>query len=427
MYGSSRQLVYWFGSEAIMLDSSSAPEEGSRIDRLFLSFLIIMALVVLVRRGIQWRVVFDRNRWLVALYSYAFISIFWSDDSFTSFKRFVRLAGGVLMALVILTEQSPRQALEAVFKRLVYILIPFSLVLIKYFPDFGVAYRPHSGGKSWVGVTMTKNQLGLLCTVSAFFLLWNFFTLRQNQRTRRSLMEMGSYFLVFCISFFMMVGEGVYSATALACLPSGVITFLLLRWTRKCNIHVGVSALIIPVVTIFLLGASLPFLGTSPVSGMSELLGRDATLTSRTDIWELLRPFAAETPVFGHGYGGFWTKKVVAIATVNEAHNGYLEVILILGVLGLIPLFGFVVSYCAHVHRALRLDRDANWAIFGFCLIVMLVLHEATEAAFLAETDLLWTSVIFVSTNYPSVEAPEISGRKKGAVEVARFAEEAWV
>jgi exopolysaccharide production protein ExoQ len=426
LYCGSRALVYWFGPSSIMSDSGSTLEEGSPIDRLFLSVLIVLALVVLAQRGIQWRIVFDRNRWLVALYSYALISILWSEVPFSSVKRFVRLIGGVLMALAILTEPSPRKALETVFKRLVYILIPISLVLIKYFPNFGVTYRTHSGAKSWIGVTMGKNQLGILCMVSAFFLLWNFFTVRKNQRRHRSLMEAGSYFLVLGLSLFMMFGEGAYSATALFCLPAGIVTFGLLRWAQRRCFRLSAKTLIVPVAAIFLIGASLPFLGTSPVSGISGILGRDATLTSRTDIWETLRPFAVEMPVFGHGYGGFWTERAIAIADVNEAHNGYLEVVLILGVSGLVLLFGFLISYCRHVHRSLALDHDAQWAIFGFCLLIMLVLHEATEASFLSEADLLWTCVIFVSTKYRVVEAPEPSVTDEGAMDAPRFIEEAW-
>ena len=116
MYGASRPLVYWLGAGAIISDNASTPGQGSVIDPLFLSILITLALTVLARRRISWTIVFARNHWLVALYSYALVSILWSDVPLSSFKQFVRLAGGVLMALVILTERSPRRALEAVFK-----------------------------------------------------------------------------------------------------------------------------------------------------------------------------------------------------------------------------------------------------------------------------------------------------------------------
>ena len=137
-----------------------------------------------------------------------------------------------------------------------------------------------------------------------------------------------------------MFGEGVYSATALACLPAGIATFFLLRWTQKRGFRLSVAALLVPIASMFVVGASLPFLGTSPIGGVTGVLGRDATLTERTAIWEMIRPLASDAPLFGHGYSGFWTQRVVAMVTVNEAHNGYLELILILGVLGLLLLFG---------------------------------------------------------------------------------------
>ncbi len=161
---------------------------------------------------------------------------------------------------------------------------------------------------------MSKNQLGVLCMMSVFFLLWKFVTLRGNQRTGRSLIEMSSYFLVLTLSLFMMFGEGVYSATALACLPAGIATFFLLRWTQKQHLRLSFKALLVPTTIIFLVGASLPFLGTSSIAGVTGVLGRDATLTERTSIWQVLRPFVAEAPLLGHGYGGFWEEKAVLAA-----------------------------------------------------------------------------------------------------------------
>ena len=161
------------------------------------------------------------------------------------------------MALIILTEASPRKSLEIVLKRTVYILIPFSLLLIKYYPNLGVAFQRHSGAKSWIGVTMGKNQLGILCMVSGLFLLWNFFTLRHQRLGRRSWTETASYLLVLGMTLFLITGEGAYSATAVACLPAGIITFLLLRGAKRYRVHVGFKGLVIPVATIFLLAASL--------------------------------------------------------------------------------------------------------------------------------------------------------------------------
>ena len=112
------------------------------------------------------------NRWLVLLISYMLVSILWSDIPFVAFKRWVREFTAVIMALLVLSEPAPRQALESVLRRTVYVLIPFSVLLIKYFPDLGVIYSRWTGEIQWIGVTLQKNGLGRLCLISAFFLVW---------------------------------------------------------------------------------------------------------------------------------------------------------------------------------------------------------------------------------------------------------------
>ena len=59
------------------------------------------------------------------------VSILWSDFPLVSFKRWVKTAGTVTMALVLLTDPASLEALEAIFRRTVYILIPFSVILVK--------------------------------------------------------------------------------------------------------------------------------------------------------------------------------------------------------------------------------------------------------------------------------------------------------
>src|SRR5439155_9224261 len=71
-----------------------------------------------------------------------------------------------------LSEPSPWQAMESVLRRTVYVLIPFSMLLIKYYHELGVEYDIWNGEIQWTGVTLQKNGLGRLCLVSAFFLVW---------------------------------------------------------------------------------------------------------------------------------------------------------------------------------------------------------------------------------------------------------------
>ena len=82
---------------------------------------------------------------LVFLYIFVGISILWSDYTFVSFKRWFRLIEVIPIAMVVLSEESPLDALESVFRRCAYVLVPFSLILAKYYPHLGASYSRWSG------------------------------------------------------------------------------------------------------------------------------------------------------------------------------------------------------------------------------------------------------------------------------------------
>lgn len=163
----SRPVGRWFNPTSVGSDAA-----GSPYDRFVLTMLILLALWVLSRRKINWSLLLKDNLWLILLYVYLGLSVLWSDFPFSSFKRWIKIFGAIPMALMILSEKQPLQALESVLRRCAYVLIPLSLVLIKYFPNYGVVYSRWEGTRMATGVTTHKNSLGVLCTLLAFFLIW---------------------------------------------------------------------------------------------------------------------------------------------------------------------------------------------------------------------------------------------------------------
>jgi len=158
--------VIFFASKPIARwTNPTGAVEDSAADGLFLVGLICLGFYILTKRRLNWSVEVRQTRWLALLLGYMFLSCLWSDDPFGSFKQWVRVFGSFVLALTVLTEKEPTLALQSIFRRMVYILIPLSVVLIKYFPDLGVEYRSWNGEKFWVGATIAKNGLGRLCLV----------------------------------------------------------------------------------------------------------------------------------------------------------------------------------------------------------------------------------------------------------------------
>lgn len=369
----SKPLGIWFGT-------SGDAEAGSPLDRLVLSGLGLAGVVVLARRHFDAACALRENKWLVVLLGYMLVSTLWSDITFIAFKRWIRDAIVVIMALVILSESNPRLGLESVLRRAIYVLIPFSIVLIKYYPALGVDYGRWSGLQMWIGMTVHKNTLGRLCLVAAFFLLW---TLYQRWRRRDGVVDRHQIFgdvWVLAVAVYLLKGaENAYSATSIATFAVGTVTLLGLAWLRRQQLQLPKTGLLTLVVFLIGFGVSAPFVGGSNVAVFSSALGRNETLTGRTDTWVELVPVVQRQPLLGVGFGSFWTTDRRTFYEMSHGHNGYLDILLELGVVGLAFYVVFLLSCANRLHEALSEHYD--WASFGICLLVMTLLYNVSESA----------------------------------------------
>src|ERR1700730_17516716 len=185
----SRLPSQWLGGG--MGSAAPAFEGGNPLGRAIFSALILPAIVILMLRPFNWGAFFSRNITLMALLLFALISVVWSDFPLVSFKRWFRDLGTYFVILVVLSDPYPLEAARSVLRRICYLLIPLSVVLIKYYPQIGMQYSFWTGARMFVGPTTGKNMLGVLCLVSGVFFFWDTVTRwsdRKDRRTRRILM-----------------------------------------------------------------------------------------------------------------------------------------------------------------------------------------------------------------------------------------------
>src|SRR5438552_17975050 len=57
----------------------SDAESGSPIDRVFQSILLLVGLLVLAQRGLNWLKAFEGKSWVILLVGYMLVSILWSE------------------------------------------------------------------------------------------------------------------------------------------------------------------------------------------------------------------------------------------------------------------------------------------------------------------------------------------------------------
>jgi exopolysaccharide production protein ExoQ len=370
----SKPLAIWFG---IPGDN----ESGSGLDRLILTILAGAAIVVLARRRFDWVGALRPHGWLLLLLAYMCISTLWSDITSIALKRWLRELIVVVMALVIRSETNPRLALESLLRRSAYILIPFSVVLIKYYPSLGVNYAHWSGKQMWIGVTLQKNTLGRLCCIATFFLAWALYRRWRESAGAAGRRQAWPDAFVLLIALFLLKGAGnAYSATSLGALAVGAASSLALLWLRKLKSPVPLPGLLALMIFLIGFGASAPFLGGSNVASFSSTLGRDETLTGRTDTWAELVPVVQRQPILGCGFASFWTTARREYYNMSHAHNGYLDILLELGGVGLVIYALWLLSCARKFHGVLAGEYD--WASFAISLLLMAAVYNATESAF---------------------------------------------
>ena len=162
----------------------------------------------------------------------------------------------------------------------------------------------------------------------------------------------------------------------------------------------GVWVVVIPPLAV-LLGSLAAAAGL--LDGVLAALGKDPTLSSRTEIWSQSMQLVLERPLLGQSIASFWQQQIVETTGMwfPNAHNGYLQLAIELGLVGL-SLFLFQLS--TTVVRSLGWtplrDRAALWP---YCVATFVLVYNLWEVATVQESSILW--VLYVSASL-AVRAP---------------------
>jgi exopolysaccharide production protein ExoQ len=355
-------------------------QDGNPLDRSVDLVLIGLSVAVLMSRSFKWGSFLRRNMVLTAYISFALLSVLWSDFPLVTFKRWFRDFGSYLVILVALTDPDPLSAVRTVLRRVSYLLIPLSIILDKYFPQIGRQYETWSGVEYYIGVTTSKNMLGLACLVSGLFFFWDTVTRwhdRKQRKTRR-ILAVNAAFLAMTATLL----QSSQSTTARVCFVMGCMVILAAH-SKVFRRHPAILKAIIPAsFGIFL----ILDLGFAMGGSLAQAVGKDPTLTDRTKIWAFL--FGMHTnPIIGTGYQSFWLGSRLkyfwdnaGLGPLNEAHNGYLEVYLELGLIGVILLVGFLIASYWVICK--RLTSSSSLAVLGLATWLVLVFYNMSEAGF---------------------------------------------
>jgi len=396
--------------------------EGSPVDAAVFGILILIALAVLFRRKQRALTLLRSNLPILLYFFFCLISTTWSVHPDVAFKRWVKSIIDIAMVLVIVTDTQPVAALKRFISRTGFILLPLSVLFIKYMPNLGRSFAANGVGMN-TGTSTNKNVFGLVILVISLGTLWQIISLiRTKTRAERRRPLIAQFvLLLFGLVLFRMAD----SATSLACFLIGG-SILVATNLRMFRTRPGwIQALCLGVVSLFVV-----FFLISGSADIAGALGRQSNLSGRTDIWAALLP-TVPNPLIGAGFESYWIGPSPAIAwatlshagwwhpelLVTEAHNGYIEMYLNLGWAG-IGLIAIVIV--AGFLRAMAAVRRNAWAgSLPLAYIMAAVFYDLTEAGF-RSLNPMWMFLllgIFTATGVKAgMVSQPVSRRRAGAV-----------
>jgi exopolysaccharide production protein ExoQ len=417
----SRSASQWLGVSAPPSDMASVYLEGSPVDRAVFVALELAALLVVISRRRRVGRILQQN-WAIGLFfSYAAFSISWSDYPWVTLKHWIKGMGDLMMILIVLSEPSVPDSIKCLFTRLGFVLVPLSVLFIKYYPELGRVLN-----LSWieepVGVATQKNSLGELCDILGLALLWRFriaYSDREDPNRKRRLVALGAALAM--VVWLLWMCDSMSSICALSMASVLMLVSITPAFRR-------IPALV-HILIVALLSCTLYALFFQSSGDLIQSLGRNPTLTGRTDIWKLVLSMPSN-PVLGVGYESFWLGarldkiwNTIHGLRLNESHNGYIEVVITLGWFGVGLLGALIATGYRNVIGTLRRDPDIGSLRIAFFLAT--VITGLTEAAF-RMMGAPWIVFLLAITAAPAYVEPN-TGRVRLGKRLSRSAEESVV
>jgi exopolysaccharide production protein ExoQ len=250
------------------------------------------------------------------------------------------------------------------------------------------------------GVFPQKNPLGQAMAMGALASLHGILTSRRRR-----------FFRIVMLTTVTLVTARASSATSLLT----IALFILLGLTTKIMEKRGSAASILIGCTL-VLAVPVALMSLFDGGALLGMMGKDATLTGRTDIWEYVIPDIYQRPLLGWGYAAFWTADNPAAWKISDilrwwvpqAHNGVLEILLSVGFVGLV-FYVFLLGRTWSLSLKCMRTADRQMGVTCFLLCIGIVVVGVSENVLIYTGGI---SFLFFTTGFYCERAVSMSAQR---------------
>jgi exopolysaccharide production protein ExoQ len=388
LYSSGLVLLILSGGAGEGIEEEVFPDPinySAQQNMFFLTYLISLFLLVLRWKKAIYTLTKDWTIWLITLLGP--VSVIWSSNPPITMPRSIALVGTSLVGLYIASRYNVREQLKLLGWSFVIIIV-LSFLFAILIPHYGTMDRGIHAG-AWRGIFLHKNVLGKLTGLGGIVFLVLVMDVRENRWFAWTGLIFVCILLVLSRSSSSMI-----NFLAVAALVPIYNTF---RWRYY---------LMVPAVIALVILASGMSLWLDQNAGvLLGSIGKDPTLTGRTNMWPYIMEMLWKQPWLGYGYNGFWYNWNSPGAyvwsavswTPPNAHNGFLDLWLDFGLVGLII---FAIGFSQTFLRGLQWLRADKYATSFWVLLYLtyLALCNFTESSLVVRNDIFW--LLYISTSF---------------------------
>lgn len=374
------------GTSPLATTTVSARVEGSPLDRLFVIGMAMLALVVLALHANALPAMIRRSAGIWIIVALALLSIFWSDYPGLTLRRAILMACLTLSAAAVAAGVRDLRAFHTVFCHAITGVIILNILIVFALPARGMS---DIGAQ---GLYSQKNVAGMVAMTAVIAsACWTF-------RGHENPADMFTGLFMVAVSAFFLVLTRSKTSIALVAVALAVLAILALA--TRGGPRAALAALLLCAGAAI---AALVFLAAYDfdIAAIAAMLSGDASFTGRDELWAFALRVAQERPWLGHGYGAFWDVGIgndpllrfdpgswlgdIEPGIINQAHNGYLELWIQLGLPATLLATLLVIGLILRGLACSILAGGPPGTRAAFCFLTVMpavwLVHNFTEAS----------------------------------------------
>lgn len=355
--------------------------ESNIVNQIVFSLIFIISLILVIKNSTKFSAFIKYEKYFAIFILWCGLTIIWSDSWFISFKRYFQyLAIFISFVSTLLIVEDRRELL----KLLNYIFIGF--ILISFFSSLSIPQATDNFG-NWKGLASSKNHLGEMAILGIVY--WSFFFPKKNLNY-----QLLNIFLIL-ISLILLVRSNSVTSLLTFMIFIGIIVLVNLNKPFE-QIGLGKNLITLTISIIIILSILTFVLAFDYVTLFFNSMDKDVTLTGRIDIWAGILNEAKNHLLLGGGFQSFWIKSNPFLQEwyetyfwiVRQAHNGYVDLLNEIGIVGLSAFILFVVNFYIKSSKV-----HVNKVIFWFFTIALIL--NLTESTLLTPRSIVGSIFMF--------------------------------